>query len=103
MYFTVSHLDSIFNVCRSIPDFPKFLGIAMEAFLTLCDDTEADVRLVADECLNRTIKVKRILLITFCETFYFCLVHCLWSIPFSKQVYCTFCFLLVCSMFHMIT
>ncbi|XP_041368406.1 huntingtin-like isoform X2 [Gigantopelta aegis] len=42
---------------RSIPDFPKFLGIAMEAFLTLCDDSETDVRLVADECLNRTIKI----------------------------------------------
>ncbi|XP_055860312.1 huntingtin-like [Biomphalaria glabrata] len=42
---------------RTIADFPKFLGIAMEAFLNLCDDPEADVRMVADECLNRTIKV----------------------------------------------
>ncbi|CAL1538264.1 unnamed protein product [Lymnaea stagnalis] len=42
---------------RTIADFPKFLGIAMESFLTLCDDPEADVRMVADECLNRTIKV----------------------------------------------
>ncbi|KAK7109044.1 hypothetical protein V1264_013160 [Littorina saxatilis] len=41
---------------RTIADFPKFLGIAVEAFLTLCDDTEADVRMVSDECLNRTIK-----------------------------------------------
>ncbi|XP_076466851.1 LOW QUALITY PROTEIN: huntingtin-like [Babylonia areolata] len=41
---------------RTIADFPKFLGIAVEAFLTLCDDAEADVRMVADECLNRTIK-----------------------------------------------
>ncbi|XP_071090376.1 huntingtin-like isoform X1 [Haliotis cracherodii] len=41
---------------RSIADFPKFLGIAMEAFLTLCDDQESDIRMVADECLNRTIK-----------------------------------------------
>lgn len=40
-------------------DFPKFLGIAMETFLTMCDDTESDVRMVADECLNRSIKVKR--------------------------------------------
>lgn len=44
--------------CRTIADFPKFLGIAIEAFLTLCDDPEADVRMVADECLNRTIKVR---------------------------------------------
>ncbi|RUS73694.1 hypothetical protein EGW08_018541 [Elysia chlorotica] len=42
---------------RNIADFPKFLGIAMEAFLTLCNDPESDVRMVADECLNRTIKV----------------------------------------------
>ena len=30
----------------------------MEAFLTLCDDPESDIRMVADECLNRTIKVR---------------------------------------------
>ncbi|KAL5022595.1 hypothetical protein ScPMuIL_001750 [Solemya velum] len=42
---------------RSITDFPKFLGIAMETYLTLCDDIESDVRMVADECLNRSIKV----------------------------------------------
>ncbi|GFR89453.1 huntingtin [Elysia marginata] len=42
---------------RNIADFPKFLGIAMEAFLMLCNDPESDVRMVADECLNRTIKV----------------------------------------------
>ncbi|KAK3589444.1 hypothetical protein CHS0354_020780 [Potamilus streckersoni] len=41
---------------RSISDFPKFLGIAMETFLHMCDDPESDVRMVADECLNRTIK-----------------------------------------------
>ena len=29
----------------------------METFLTLCDDPEADIRMVADECLNRSIKV----------------------------------------------
>lgn len=29
----------------------------METFLVLCDDAESDVRIVADECLNRTIKV----------------------------------------------
>ena len=46
---------------RNIADFPKFLGIAMEAFLTLCNDPESDVRMVADECLNRTIKVNTLL------------------------------------------
>ena len=29
----------------------------METFLSMCDDQEADVRMVADECLNKTIKV----------------------------------------------
>jgi hypothetical protein len=47
----------IFLLNRNIGEFPKFLGIAMETFLMLCDDTESDVRMVADECLNRTIKV----------------------------------------------
>jgi huntingtin len=42
---------------RNQADFPKFLGIAMETFLSLCDDPESDIRMVADECLNRTIKV----------------------------------------------
>ncbi|XP_052771519.1 huntingtin-like isoform X2 [Mya arenaria] len=41
---------------RSVQDFPKFLGISMETFLNLCDDQESDIRMVADECLNRTIK-----------------------------------------------
>lgn len=49
------HVDII--CFRSVSDFPKFLGIAMETFLTLCDDPEADIRMVADECLNRSIKV----------------------------------------------
>lgn len=44
---------------RAIVDFPKFLGIAMETFLTLCDDAESDVRMVADECLNRSIKASK--------------------------------------------
>ncbi|XP_060568114.1 huntingtin-like isoform X3 [Ruditapes philippinarum] len=41
---------------RSVSDFPKFLGIAIETFLNLCDDPESDIRMVADECLNKSIK-----------------------------------------------
>nr|XP_006822985.1 PREDICTED: huntingtin [Saccoglossus kowalevskii] len=41
---------------KSTADFPKFLGISMETFLIACDDPEPDVRMNADECLNRTIK-----------------------------------------------
>uniref|UniRef100_A0A4W3JTK9 Huntingtin n=1 Tax=Callorhinchus milii TaxID=7868 RepID=A0A4W3JTK9_CALMI len=41
---------------RNSPEFQKLLGIAMEMFLLCCDDTESDVRMVADECLNKIIK-----------------------------------------------
>ncbi|XP_064465594.1 huntingtin-like [Ornithodoros turicata] len=41
---------------RSFPDFPKLLGVSIESFFTCCDDDDSDVRMVADECLNRTIK-----------------------------------------------
>ncbi|KAB0354510.1 hypothetical protein FD755_023048 [Muntiacus reevesi] len=38
------------------PEFQKLLGIAMELFLLCSDDAESDVRMVADECLNKVIK-----------------------------------------------
>ncbi|XP_067838539.1 huntingtin isoform X1 [Heptranchias perlo] len=41
---------------RNSPEFQKLLGIAMEMFLLCCDDAESDVRMVADECLNKIIK-----------------------------------------------
>eukprot|EP00066_Takifugu_rubripes_P022022 XP_011611288.1 PREDICTED: huntingtin isoform X1 [Takifugu rubripes] len=41
---------------RTSPEFQKLLGIAMEMFLLCSDDSESDVRMVADECLNRIIK-----------------------------------------------
>ncbi|ELW62765.1 Huntingtin [Tupaia chinensis] len=37
-------------------EFQKLLGIAMELFLLCSDDAESDVRMVADECLNKVIK-----------------------------------------------
>ena len=30
----------------------------METFITLIDDSDVDVKLVADECLNRVIRVR---------------------------------------------
>lgn len=42
---------------RNSPEFQKLLGIAMELFLLCSDDAESDVRMVADECLNKVIKV----------------------------------------------
>ncbi|XP_060634006.2 huntingtin isoform X2 [Anolis sagrei] len=41
---------------RNSPEFQKLLGIAMELFLLCSDDVESDVRMVADECLNKVIK-----------------------------------------------
>ncbi|XP_054721499.1 huntingtin-like [Uloborus diversus] len=41
---------------RPTADFPKLLGRAMDTFMLCCDDENSDVRLMADECLNRTIK-----------------------------------------------
>lgn len=38
-------------------EFPRLLALAMELLLVCCDDNEADVRLVAGECINKTIKV----------------------------------------------
>ena len=57
MFVSTVYLKSIQTHYRNVADFPKFLGIAMETFLLMCDDKESDVRMAADECLNRTIKV----------------------------------------------
>lgn len=61
-------LNNCLTVCvflgpgnRTSPEFQKLLGIAMEMFLLCSDDSESDVRMVADECLNKIIKVSNIL------------------------------------------
>lgn len=51
-------------VSRTSPEFQKLLGIAMEMFLLCSDDGESDVRMVADECLNKIIKVSKTLYFT---------------------------------------
>lgn len=57
----ITHCTNIADVIctssiRTYPDFPKLLGISVESFFFCCDDEDSDVRMVADECLNRTIK-----------------------------------------------
>ncbi|XP_067133027.1 huntingtin isoform X2 [Centruroides vittatus] len=57
----IAHCNTIVDtICspnlRSVSDFPKFLGVAVETFLLFCDDNDSDVRLMAGECLNKTIK-----------------------------------------------
>ncbi len=61
----ISHCTTIADgICaasfRAVADFPKFLGIAMELFFAACNDEESDVRLKADECLNKCIKVQSV-------------------------------------------
>ncbi len=46
---------------RTVSEFPKFLGIAMELFFAACDDEESDVRLKADECLNKIVRVSLVI------------------------------------------
>lgn len=43
------------------PNFPYLLSFTIEVVLRLCDDPESDVRMVADECLNRLIRVLNLL------------------------------------------
>lgn len=67
-FFLTLHL---FPRNRTSPEFQKLLGIAMEMFLLCSDDSESDVRMVADECLNKIIKVSEIM-----QDFFHCyLVH----------------------------
>ena len=54
---TAHCLDFVSGI-RTSPEFQKLLGIAMEMFLLCSDDSESDVRMVADECLNKIIKVR---------------------------------------------
>lgn len=41
---------------KNINEFPRLLTLAMELLLVCCDDKEADVRLVAGECINKITK-----------------------------------------------
>lgn len=38
-------------------NFPNLLSFSIEILLQLCDDSESDVRMIADETLNRIIRV----------------------------------------------
>lgn len=45
------------SAARLTPKFSHVLTVSIETLLMLCDDSESDVRMVADECLNRIIRV----------------------------------------------
>lgn len=42
---------------RIAPNFGYMFSCAIEVFLQLCDDSESDIRMFAEECLNRIIRV----------------------------------------------
>ncbi|KAJ8026358.1 Huntingtin [Holothuria leucospilota] len=41
---------------KTVADFPKFLAISFELIFVACNDENSDIRLKAEECLNRIIK-----------------------------------------------
>jgi hypothetical protein len=47
---------------KGAPNFSHLLSIAIEILLQLCDDPHSDVRMIADESLNRVIRVSRVFL-----------------------------------------
>jgi hypothetical protein len=58
----ISHCLAIADaMCHSgvkgAPNFSHLLSIAIEILLQLCDDSHSDVRMIADESLNRVIRV----------------------------------------------
>jgi len=46
---------------RGAPNFSHLLSIAIEILLQLCDDCHSDVRMIADESLNRVIRVSMLM------------------------------------------
>ncbi|GAB6024871.1 hypothetical protein CHUAL_009985 [Chamberlinius hualienensis] len=57
----IAHCNTIADaICsaslKTMQDFPKYLGVGVETFLACIDDADTDVRMTADECLNRIIK-----------------------------------------------
>ncbi|XP_047128948.1 huntingtin isoform X1 [Hydra vulgaris] len=57
----ISHCNTIadflpLSSVKDISDFPRLFTLAIELLLICCDDNEADVRLLAGECLNKIMK-----------------------------------------------
>lgn len=46
------------STIRIAQNFNQLLSFSIEVLLQLCDDPDADVRMIADECLNRIIRVR---------------------------------------------
>ncbi|RZC38340.1 huntingtin-like [Asbolus verrucosus] len=44
------------STIKIAPNFHTYLSITIEVLLQLCDDQESDVRMTAEECLNRIIR-----------------------------------------------
>lgn len=42
---------------KSAPNFPSLLSFSMATLLKMCDDHDSNIRMIADEGLNRIIRV----------------------------------------------
>lgn len=42
---------------KTAPNFASLLSFSIETLLQLCNDSDSDIRMVADESLNRIIRV----------------------------------------------
>lgn len=49
--------------------FPQVLSLSIETLLMLCNDDESDVRMVADETLNKIIRVQILYFIIFYSSY----------------------------------
>lgn len=47
------------STIKIAPNFSSLLSFSIETFLKLVDDPESDIRMIADECLNRIIKASK--------------------------------------------
>lgn len=65
MYFFFRKKEKIVNCLAltneislaTVTAAPQALSLSIETLLCLCDDFDSDVRTVADECLNKIIRV----------------------------------------------
>ncbi|RZF32089.1 hypothetical protein LSTR_LSTR017666 [Laodelphax striatellus] len=46
----------VFSGARSAPKLPSYLSYSMETLLHMCDDPDSNIRMAADESLNRIIR-----------------------------------------------
>ena len=54
----VQQIQCLLMIFRSSSEFPRFLSVAVAALLRVAGDNDVNVRTVADESINRIIRVQ---------------------------------------------